>query len=559
MAYALRGSLYRTRRNSVRPFINLEDLENKKRKPPGGSLRDAALAQMAVEAVEAYAAAAEATGEAYEAVFEDTRLGLTLALARRPTEAYGDRPWCKLTVEDAEPATSIVKPTDELVKINGKAVAIRDDAEYDDVHRVRRFTALKKAVRDAPRPLRLTFVRGRRRELAWLENVNRKSMACHDRAALRRATALEGEALRKEARALSPGDENALKQMRKVAHRARTRAIATRRCKRALCDPAFNTIEADATDAHVTAARALLARRHQEAAASRDVDAAIRVAALDAACSSAEVVAREAAEIAFAAALGAARWSAAVRATVVASRASGAARVASNAAAIAARTMRRSSHSFGRLQRREDERRKRGRTETRAANVGRRLKNPASSGCDDRIIVSPPESSSHRARLEEEACEEKMRGRRRVAPPRGKNSAGRGGGIFDDPERRRRRLRSEDRSNALERLRVAEQRIQEALTAASRANARVELLRLEIETSALNIAAAEHQAVTFEARAFLEASNKHRSLGASTPAKKPSPLVGKKSRPPPPPPPPLAAPAALLPLEEEASLSSNTK
>lgn len=194
----------------------------------------------AIRAVEAYASLCGW----YEVVFYEQRLGLKLGLVQH---ADGLR---IVRVDQVENGLSIA-PSDELVMIEGRAIAIRDD----DGQHARRFDAFKQAVRDAKRPLTLSFVKGSHRAT---QTAARKGMGREDRPMLRSLMAADGDRLRRAADALLDRPLDAARRARKLARQARARAVAVRRNHRALLDPVYAMLEADATDAHVTATRAII-------------------------------------------------------------------------------------------------------------------------------------------------------------------------------------------------------------------------------------------------------------------------------------------------------------
>lgn len=89
--------------------------------------------------VNAHIADAKARGAYYEISFDAAVFGFTVALARRKCvpgspRSPASRSWCTLTVEDMDPLLAAsrpdLKPRDELVAVNGAAVAIRDGNNF---------------------------------------------------------------------------------------------------------------------------------------------------------------------------------------------------------------------------------------------------------------------------------------------------------------------------------------------------------------------------------------------------------------------------------------------
>jgi len=225
---------------------------------------------IACDAVDAYVASAVAQRKAYEVTFEEKRLGFTVALSRRRPDAPGrrGRAWCTLTVEDVllpEANKWKLHPTDELVKVNGKCVAIRDDDDVDDLDRILAFDEMRRAVEEGPRPIRVTFVHGQRRKQAMLELVVRHGMAKHDKSHYVSALADRGLALRQQIDALDAYHPDSPIVARRLTRVARLRVIECRTQHRHSLAPHEALLAARATDAYVTAKRAsidLLRQKH---------------------------------------------------------------------------------------------------------------------------------------------------------------------------------------------------------------------------------------------------------------------------------------------------------
>jgi len=109
-------------------------------------------------------------GLVFEHVFEERRLGIHIALAR-----YGDEGREFIQIDGTEPFCDLypgpLKPTDELIA-------------YDDTiivePRTTSFDKLRDAIAHSPRPLKLTFIEGERRDEAFREQEERRSMARND-------------------------------------------------------------------------------------------------------------------------------------------------------------------------------------------------------------------------------------------------------------------------------------------------------------------------------------------------------------------------------------------
>lgn len=153
----------------------------------------------------------------------------------------------------------LLHPTDELLRINGESVAIRDDDEFDDLDRILAFDDLKQRIQDAPRPIELTFLRGPRRAEAMAELVARNSMGAEDKANVLKAEALEGERLRYHINQVGMTSNADVKAARQLSRKSRDRVIRIRRNQQHFQAPKEMLAEARATDAYVTARRALIA------------------------------------------------------------------------------------------------------------------------------------------------------------------------------------------------------------------------------------------------------------------------------------------------------------
>ena len=93
-------------------------------------------------------------GIVFRHTFTSEKLGFAIALAR-----YGEEGREFINVEETMPGCEIypgpLKPTDELIAVNGKLI-LEPTAP--------RFLDLRKAIASAPRPLKLTFIHGERRD-----------------------------------------------------------------------------------------------------------------------------------------------------------------------------------------------------------------------------------------------------------------------------------------------------------------------------------------------------------------------------------------------------------
>lgn len=108
-------------------------------------------------------------GIVFHHTFCEQRLGLSVALAR-----YGEEGREFVSVEETNPCCelySLLKPTDELIAVNGKIILEPTKDRFDD---------LRIAIKSAPRPIELTFIQGERREEAFNEQEERRKMAALD-------------------------------------------------------------------------------------------------------------------------------------------------------------------------------------------------------------------------------------------------------------------------------------------------------------------------------------------------------------------------------------------
>lgn len=152
-----------------------------------------------------------------------------------------------------------VYPTDELVKINGEVVAIRDDNDFDDLDRILAFDELKQTISEASRPLTLTFVvRRARRAAAMAALLERQAMALEDKGSILALISFEGEKLRHSIDQVGASSQADVTAARYVARAARARAILVRQTYHKQQAPMQTLLEARATDAYVTARRALI-------------------------------------------------------------------------------------------------------------------------------------------------------------------------------------------------------------------------------------------------------------------------------------------------------------
>lgn len=152
----------------------------------------------------------------------------------------------------------LLHPTDELLRINGKGVAIRDDDEFDDLDRILAFDDLKQTIQDAPRPIELTFLRGQRRDEAMAELVASNGMLAEDKSSVLKAEALESERLRYHINQVGMTSNADVKAARQLSRKSRDRVIRIRRHQHHCQAPKEVLAEARATDAFVTARRALI-------------------------------------------------------------------------------------------------------------------------------------------------------------------------------------------------------------------------------------------------------------------------------------------------------------
>ncbi|KAH8095768.1 FMN binding protein [Aureococcus anophagefferens] len=110
-------------------------------------------------------------GICFKHTFTSAKLGFAIALAR-----YGEEGRQFVNVEETMPNCECypgpLKPTDELIAVNGKVILEPTQHRFED---------LRKAIAKAPRPLKMTFIQGERREEAFEEQEERRALSIHDK------------------------------------------------------------------------------------------------------------------------------------------------------------------------------------------------------------------------------------------------------------------------------------------------------------------------------------------------------------------------------------------
>mmetsp|Transcript_9368 Transcript_9368/g.29208 ORF Transcript_9368/g.29208 Transcript_9368/m.29208 type:complete len:309 (+) Transcript_9368:115-1041(+) len=110
-------------------------------------------------------------GIVFHHTFRKDRLGFQILIAR-----YGEEGREYIHVEETMPHSEVwpgpLKPTDELIAVNGKVIM---EPSQD------RFKDLQKAILRCPRPLKLTFIHGERRDEAFAEQEERRAMRGEDK------------------------------------------------------------------------------------------------------------------------------------------------------------------------------------------------------------------------------------------------------------------------------------------------------------------------------------------------------------------------------------------
>ena len=103
-------------------------------------------------------------GVVFHHVFVKEKLGFQILIAR-----YGAEGREYIHVEETMPHSEVypgpLKPTDELIAVNGKVIMEPTEARFKD---------LQKAILRCPRPLKLTFIHGERRDTAFDEQEERR-------------------------------------------------------------------------------------------------------------------------------------------------------------------------------------------------------------------------------------------------------------------------------------------------------------------------------------------------------------------------------------------------
>lgn len=114
----------------------------------------------------------ESLGIAFHHDFVNERLGFSILLARYGTEG---RKFVQVdeTFPHSESYPEPLKPTDELIAVNGKLILNPEEGQ--------KFKLLQDTISKAKRPLRLTFIHGERREEAFFEQETRREFTSEDR------------------------------------------------------------------------------------------------------------------------------------------------------------------------------------------------------------------------------------------------------------------------------------------------------------------------------------------------------------------------------------------
>eukprot|EP00635_Sarcinochrysidales_sp_CCMP3193_P006754 CAMPEP_0118890978 /NCGR_PEP_ID=MMETSP1166-20130328/1186_1 /TAXON_ID=1104430 /ORGANISM="Chrysoreinhardia sp, Strain CCMP3193" /LENGTH=2194 /DNA_ID=CAMNT_0006829611 /DNA_START=86 /DNA_END=6670 /DNA_ORIENTATION=+ len=114
----------------------------------------------------------EKAGIVFHHTFTKDRLGFHVLIAK-----YGEEGRHFVLVDETKPHCeaypSVLKPTDELIEVNGKLIMDPKDGKW--------FDALLKQISESKRPLKLTFIHGERRDEAFLEQEERRGMRSVDR------------------------------------------------------------------------------------------------------------------------------------------------------------------------------------------------------------------------------------------------------------------------------------------------------------------------------------------------------------------------------------------
>ena len=212
-------------------------------------------------ALKKYVAAERASGNVVVRTYEHQALGLIVSVqaatddARKASSSARRKDWTSVYVEEVADDEPRIRPTDELVIVNGELVAIRDDDRMTERERAAEFEKLKRGVARAPRPLVLKFIKGDRvrRELAFARLKERRALGAWDRAvpprtpavAAARATLGRVEAYKAAALAAAASGDVA---------RARDDAAAAR----AGCAALEKSVDAQARTAAAAGAKVLL-------------------------------------------------------------------------------------------------------------------------------------------------------------------------------------------------------------------------------------------------------------------------------------------------------------
>ena len=140
-------------------------------------------------ALKKYVAAERASGNVVVRTYEHQALGLIVSVQAatddaRKAPSSRRKDWTSIYVEEVADDEPRIRPTDELVIVNGELVAIRDDDRMTERERAAEFEKLKRGIAKAPRPLVLKFIKGDRvrRELAFAQLKERRALGAWDRA-----------------------------------------------------------------------------------------------------------------------------------------------------------------------------------------------------------------------------------------------------------------------------------------------------------------------------------------------------------------------------------------
>ena len=221
--------------------VDEEILARKRRKFIKGVNEEVAASLHAAvsSALKKYVAAERASGNVVVRTYEHQALGLIVSVqaatddARKASSARR-KDWTSVYVEEVADDEPRIRPTDELVIVNGELVAIRDDDRMTERERAAEFEKLKRGVAKAPRPLVLKFIKGDRvrRELAFARLKERRALGAWDRAvpprtpAVAAARATLGRVEAYKAAALAAADAGDVARARDDAAAARAGCAA---------------------------------------------------------------------------------------------------------------------------------------------------------------------------------------------------------------------------------------------------------------------------------------------------------------------------------------------